>query len=142
MISNVKSVRAVKAQASRRELISVMGGACQLCCTTQSLEFDCYPVPETSHHFMPSPMRIRFYWQQFRQRNLRLLCKSCHVRETAKMNSKFIGVHARLLSATPAVVFSVSPVWASLARKVLAASAVPFEERVDVPECTSASHKA
>jgi hypothetical protein len=82
------SLRSRRAAASRNELRQLMGGVCQMCPATQPLEFDCYPVPETSHHFMPWPQRIRFYWQQHLKGNLRLLCRKCHLRQTAIHNSK------------------------------------------------------
>lgn len=102
-----------------------MGGACQFCGATQPLEFDCHPVPETSHHFMPWPQRIRFYWQQFLKGNLRLLCKRCHLVETAKMNSKCAHVSFKRLRPSPFVLLSVPRPQLKCVESALAALGVP-----------------
>jgi hypothetical protein len=77
-------------------LILLMGGKCAKCSATENLEFDCYPVAESSHHNMSWPVRIRFYWKQFGLSNLRLMCKRCHVIATALQASKASGVVNRL----------------------------------------------
>jgi 5-methylcytosine-specific restriction endonuclease McrA len=89
------SLKSARARKARAELISEMGGACQFCGTPQSLEFDVHPMADTSHHFFDSARRMRFYWQMKLIGNLRLLCRKCHLSETAKMNSKFHGVTPR-----------------------------------------------
>jgi hypothetical protein len=111
-----------------------MGGACQSCRTSESLEFDCYPVPDTAHHYFPSPQRMRFYWQQFLKNNLRLLCKRCHQIETAKMNSKSIHSSLRFFSPLPFLPIFVSRENFSRAQTALADGGVPFE----VPSCADA----
>src|ERR1700689_223642 len=102
----IRSLKSLRASEARRELLSLLGGRCSKCAATHPLEFDCYPVPETSHHFMPWPQRIRFYWQQHLAGNLRGLCKPCHTRATSILNSKVhrfkSGYVSRLISNSDA----------------------------------------
>lgn len=84
------SAKSVRARKRRADLQSALGNRCSQCGAVTALEFDCYPVPESSHHLMDWPRRIAFYWQQHLLGNLRLLCKRCHVRATAILNCKAV----------------------------------------------------
>ena len=125
MTATCRNIRSVRASQHRTELIVLMGGKCQACCATQALEFDCYPVPETSHHFMPWPRKIRFYFEQFFKGNLRLLCKRCHLRETAVMNSKVRHVSFTKFESLPYAVLCVPRQQLLAAQTILSASGVP-----------------
>ena len=124
------SLKCFRARQSRAELIQRLGAKCVQCGATHQLELDCWPLPETSHHFMPMPERVRFYWRMHQVGNIRLLCKSCHVRLTGlDQRARFL----RRLAATRtdgayhAYLDSASLTLRSRSFAVVAAlSAVPF----------------
>lgn len=86
--SQIVCLKSRRAAEARRELTLILGGKCNMCASTHSLEMDCIVPVGAAHHFMPWPQRIRFYWQQHLLRNLQLLCRRCHLKKTSHDNCK------------------------------------------------------
>ena len=77
------------ATKKRLELKLMLGNRCAVCKRTTTskkfpLEFDCIHPQGDEHHKMDSSARASFYFKQFREFNLQLLCKSCHIKKTSQ----------------------------------------------------------
>ena len=83
-----KSLRSLRAAASRRELVVALGGLCFVCGVSEGLEMDCIVPRGSQHHYMPFHTKIRFYWQEHLRANLQLLCRPCHRAKTRYDHSK------------------------------------------------------
>lgn len=71
------------ARKARKELLAVLGGKCQWCCSTESLCFDCVLPCGDRHHKMDTSARMCFYrYQHQEQGNLQILCAKCNSRKS------------------------------------------------------------
>lgn len=68
------------ARRKRDELFIIIGRQCARCPSTTDLEFDVIiPVGNDDHHRRYSwDQRMTFYWRQYEDDNLQVLCKSCN----------------------------------------------------------------
>jgi len=73
------------ATSKRQQLVTLYGGACELCGALHNLTFDVInPVRSGAHHRMDSSARTSFYLQQAQRNNLQLLCRSCNSRKKGR----------------------------------------------------------
>ena len=109
--------KVVYARRSRSALVIELGGRCRCCSATACLEFDCIIPRGRTHHLMPWPERVRFYWQEQLVGNLQLLCKPCHQRKTAldllkaRPSVTAIGLSRLLVSPVRVQFLPAPPVW-------------------------------
>lgn len=74
----------LRAKQLRELLIKELGGACWECNSTQRLHLD-HPRGKTWQPREKNCMqRIRLYWRDFNDRNLRLLCEHCNCSDGAR----------------------------------------------------------
>ena len=73
----------VWAQQSRARLMTALGGCCSRCRRVVNLQFDCIVPCGDEHHRLDTARRCTFYWRQYRQGNLQILCETCHSVKTA-----------------------------------------------------------
>jgi 5-methylcytosine-specific restriction endonuclease McrA len=71
------------ARRQRILLLFELGGRCVKCGVTEDLEFDCIKPMGDTHHKYDTSQRMSFYRQQWREKNLQVLCERCHNRKTA-----------------------------------------------------------
>lgn len=73
-----------RAKARRIELMMLLGYQCAKCGAEEELEFDCIKPQGDSHHRYDTSQRMCFYFKQYRQGNLQILCSSCHRKKTVE----------------------------------------------------------
>ncbi len=60
----------------------LLGSYCNQCSSEQDLEFDCIIPQGDAHHKYDTSHRMCFYFKQYRNNNLQLLCSKCHSKKT------------------------------------------------------------